>query len=108
MSHEKIGRLVFTRFDNQSFHLGDDTIVAVKQLPGQRAKIDITRSNRAVEVYTVGFGEPFFPLQDVHVEISKDQRHTKSMKVMVLAPKSIRIMRSELLSEEAPRKAAAV
>lgn len=105
---EQIGRLLFTRKDGESFHIGEDTIVTVHRVPGPRARVEVLRADRTGETFEVAQREPFFPAPGVHVELSFDHNRGKGTKVMALAPKSIRIMRSELLDARPRAQAASV
>jgi sRNA-binding carbon storage regulator CsrA len=95
----EIGRLLFTRRSGESFVVGDGTQVIVHTVDGKRTyQVGIISPDGTKSYRSVMAREPFWPVPEVKVELSPDQDRNRSIRIMVLAPKSIRILRSELIA----------
>lgn len=98
---EAIGCLVFTRRDGESFQVGEDTLVTVNRRSHERvAVVEILRTDRTRQELRVNQGAPFAVHPQVSVELIFDHGRGASTKVKVTAPKSIKIMRSELINAQ--------
>lgn len=96
---EEIGCLVFTRRNGESFQIGEDTLVTIHRRGHERvARVEVMRADRTHQELRISQSEPFPVHPKVQVELIFDHGRGSSTKVKVIAPKSISIMRSELLS----------
>lgn len=99
----EIGRLAFTRRNGESFQVGEDTLVTVYRRSNDReAKVEIIRADRTRQELRVKQQEPFYVHPEVEVRLTFDHGRGGT-KVLVTAPKNIRIMRSELVNAS-PKK----
>ena len=103
----EIGRLAFTRRNGESFRVGEDTLVIIyRRSSEQEARVEIIRADRTQQRLRVKQQEPFYVHPEVEIRLSFDHGRGASTKVLVTAPKNIRIMRSELINAS-PKKAKA-
>lgn len=96
MQHDNnFGRLVFTRKSGQGFYIGDDTFISVhNQDDGIHAMI-FSGSN--LESLRVKPNETIHRPGGIQIEIDHSTKHPRAgLRVMVLAPKDVRILREEL------------
>ena len=104
----EIGRLAFTRRNGESFQVGEDTLVTVYRRSSEReARVEIIRADRTRQELRVKQHEPFYVYPEVEVRLTFDHGRGASTKLLVTAPKNIRIMRSELVNAS-PKKAKAL
>lgn len=98
---QDVTRLLITRKNGESFLLDDHTKVTLHRPRREnRAELEITRDGESRRV-PIGNREPCQVADNVSVELIFDHgRGGDRVRVMVLAPKSVKILRSELISVE--------
>lgn len=95
---QEIGRLLFTRKDGESFVVGNDTTITLHRKAPARANVVIKRGDE-VRTHNVGDREPIEINEHASMEVSFDygKGRTSGMRVLVIAPKSVKVLRSELI-----------
>ena len=100
----EIGHLAFTRRNGESFRVGEDTLIVVHRRPGRNvARVEIIQADRTRQKLQIRQNEPLYVHPEVEIRLSFDHGRGTSTKVLVSAPKNIRIMRSELVNAS-PKK----
>lgn len=101
---QEIGRLTIGRKDGESFLVGGNTLVTLRHVSmrHRRATLDIlhAKERQSEQINTVE-NQVVHLLPDVELVLRFDSQHGRQVKVTVTAPKSVSIMRSELLNEQA-------
>lgn len=106
---DAIGCLVFTRRSGESFRVDKNTLVTINRRSHERvAIVEIIRGDRTRQELRIGQNQPFPVHPQVEVELVFDHGRGASTKVKVVAPKSISVMRSELINGTKKAKALAV
>lgn len=94
---QEVGRLLFTRKDGESFVVGTDTTITLHRRPhAQQAKAVITRRDE-VSIHVANNREPIELEEGIHFEVSFDKGRGSAMRVLVVAPKTVKVLRSELI-----------
>lgn len=99
----QIGRLTIGRKEGQSFVVGDNTLVTVRSfnMRVQKATVEVTcADSRSVEEFEARHDQTIHLLPDVDMILRFDGQHGRQIKITLVAPKSVSIMRSELLNEQ--------
>ena len=99
---EKPSRLYITRRNGESFVIGDDVVVTLHRQPRGKTAIAEIRTGSDVQSLPIKFEVPFAPCPDVFVVVPQVGRRSTNLRVMVEAPRHIRILRSELLTRASP------
>ena len=94
---QEIGRLLFTRKDGESFVVGTDTTITLHRRPhAQQAKAVIKRGTEET-IHIAKNREPMQLEEGIHFEVSFDRGGGNAMRVLVAAPKNVKVLRSELI-----------
>lgn len=99
---QDIGRLTIGRKEGQSFSVGSSTLVTFRHISmrHQHATLEISRTGTAApESLHVKQDQIINLAPDVDMVVRFDSEHGRQAKVTITAPKSISIMRSELVNE---------
>ena len=97
---QDFGRLAFTRRHGESFQVGEDTLVTIYRRSHERvAVVEVLRSDRTKQTLRIGQHEPFHPHPLAEVELLFDHGRGGSTRVKVTAPKSLKVFRSELITD---------
>lgn len=94
---QEIGRLLFTRKDGESFVVGTGTTVTLnRRAKEMSAKVTILRDGE-VSTHTLKNRQPLQIEENVHMELCMDHGRGTGIRVLVVAPKDIKVLRSELI-----------
>lgn len=99
---QDIGRLTIGRKEGQSFFVGSSTLVTFHNISmrHQHATLEISRAGTATpERLHVKQDQIIKLAPDVDMVVRFDSEHGRQAKVTISAPKSVSIMRSELVNE---------
>lgn len=102
---DQISRLHISRKNGQSFLIGDHTTVTLFRQPrSQLITAEIQQKNGKRRRVNIQMGKTFYPCPDVAISVTPDGNRGSSLRVTIEAPRSIKILRSELVGREyAPR-----
>ena len=100
-----IGKLTLTRTRGQSILIDQNILLTVKQINHGRNTIGITvefASERQLREYILDTSDSLMLGEDIHIKVARRSPNSSQVRVIIIAPKNIQIMRTELLNAPEP------